>query len=171
MEKGESEEKGTKRRGGWLALYAINPFSVCHAQRLCVGMRIGWTFEGMPTQSRWAWHPRSTFCPFVAGTDWSKAMRSKPKQAPTRLYARTAQGAGPRPCFEGAHCVRRCALVFESAHLGKSRRFLRRCAPFCKVRTKTAHLRRIRAPRSSGPSSLARVPDAGNHCEESLGIR
>jgi hypothetical protein len=26
MEKGESKEKGTKPRGGWVALYAINPF-------------------------------------------------------------------------------------------------------------------------------------------------
>jgi len=53
-------------------------------------------------------------------------------------------GTGSRavPWFEGAHPLRRCAPVFESAHLGKPRRFLRRCAPSSKVRTKTAHLRR-----------------------------
>ncbi len=68
------------------------------------------------------------------GTQTAGSNTSKPKQAPARLYARTAPGAGPRPC-------RRCAIVqgaqhfLKSAHLGKCRRFLRRCAPFCKVRT------------------------------------
>ena len=71
-----------------------------------------------------------------------KTQRSRPKQVPTRLYARTAPGAGPRPCFEGAQGVRRCAAFFGSAHLGKCRRFLRRCAPISKVRTKSAPLRR-----------------------------
>jgi len=37
--------------------------------------------------------------------------------------------------FEGAHRVRRCAALSKSAHLGKPRGFLRRCAPFSKVRT------------------------------------
>ena len=41
-----------------------------------------------------------------------------------------------RLAFEGAHLLRRCAPCFKSAHLGKARSFLRRCAPFCKVRTK-----------------------------------
>jgi hypothetical protein len=39
------------------------------------------------------------------------------------------------PFFEDAHPIRRCATFFESAHLGKPRRFLRRCAAFSKVRT------------------------------------
>jgi hypothetical protein len=42
------------------------------------------------------------------------------------------QGRGPA---EGAHPVRRCAPFSRSAHLGKSRRFLRRCAPVYKMRT------------------------------------
>jgi hypothetical protein len=42
----------------------------------------------------------------------------------------------PKSAFEGAHLLRRCAPVSRSAHLGKSRGFLRRCAPFSKVRTK-----------------------------------
>jgi hypothetical protein len=41
-----------------------------------------------------------------------------------------ANGTGSRamPWFEGAHLVRRCAPELESAHLGKSREFLRGCA-------------------------------------------
>src|SRR5580704_18225900 len=41
-------------------------------------------------------------------------------------------GRGPA---EGAHVVRRCAAFSKSAHLGKPRGFLRRCAPLSKVRT------------------------------------
>jgi hypothetical protein len=61
-------------------------------------------------------------------------------------------GTGSRavPWFEGAHLLRRCAPVFESAHLGKSRRFLRRCAPFSKVRTEKC------APSKTGVVMLKR---------------
>jgi len=57
-------------------------------------------------------------------------------------------GTGSRavPWFEGAHLLRRCAPVFESAHLGKPRRFLRRCAGFSKVRTKNCAPSRNSAP-------------------------
>jgi hypothetical protein len=41
-----------------------------------------------------------------------------------------------RPVFEGAHWVRRGAGCSRGAHLGKARRFLRRCAAFSKVRTR-----------------------------------
>ncbi len=66
--------------------------------------------------------------------------QSRPKSVTTRLYARTALHPravtrGPRPCFEGAHRLRRCAPFSKGAHLGKARRFLRRCAPISKVRT------------------------------------
>ena len=64
-----------------------------------------------------------------------RGRRSRPQHVPARLYARTAPGAGPRPCFEGAQFVRRCAGFSRSGHLGKARRFLRRCAPISKVRT------------------------------------
>jgi hypothetical protein len=79
--------------------------------------------------------------------------RSRPRQVAARLYARTAPHPragtrGPRPRFEGAHPIRRCAAFSTSAHLGKARRFLRRCAPFSKMRTKTAHLRK---ERGAGP--------------------
>jgi hypothetical protein len=40
-----------------------------------------------------------------------------------------------RLAFEGAHLIRRCSPCCKSAHLGKARSFLRRCAPFSKVRT------------------------------------
>jgi hypothetical protein len=49
-----------------------------------------------------------------------------------RTRERVPEGRGPA---EGAHVVRRCAGVSKSAHLGKPRRFLRRCAPFSKMRT------------------------------------
>ncbi len=64
-----------------------------------------------------------------------------------RLYATTAPGAGPRPPAEGAHGVRRCAPISRSAHLGKPRRFLRRSAPFSKMRTKNC------APSNAGSKS------------------
>ena len=55
--------------------------------------------------------------------------RSKPKPAVARLYARTAPGPRAVPLFEGAHLLSKMRTVFKSAHLGKSRGFLRRCAP------------------------------------------
>jgi hypothetical protein len=57
--------------------------------------------------------------------------------------------SGQRPC-EGAHSLRRCAPFFESAHLGKPRRFLRRCARFYKMRTENCASSQNGAPRSSG---------------------
>jgi hypothetical protein len=39
------------------------------------------------------------------------------------------------PFFEGAQPPSKMLTVFESEHLGKPRRFLRRCAAFSKVRT------------------------------------
>jgi hypothetical protein len=65
-----------------------------------------------------------------------------------------ANGTGSRatPWFEGAQPLRRCAPLSESAHLGKPRRFLRRCAPFSKVRTKKwAHSRRTKSRPGQSP--------------------
>ena len=59
-------------------------------------------------------------------------------------------GTGSRatPWFEGAHSVRRCSLDSKSEHLGKSRRFLRRCAPLSKVRTENCASSKFLTPRS-----------------------
>jgi hypothetical protein len=68
-----------------------------------------------------------------------RPLSDKPTEAEASGCATVrANGTGSRatPWFEGAHPLRRCAPLSESAHLGKPRRFLRRCAPFSKVRTK-----------------------------------
>ena len=46
--------------------------------------------------------------------------RSRPKQVPARLYARTAPGAGPRPCFEGAQFVSKMRTGFRKCASWKS---------------------------------------------------
>ncbi len=61
-------------------------------------------------------------------------------------------GTGSRavPCFEGAHPLRRYSPVSKSEHLGKSRRFHRRCSPLSKVRTENCASSKILTPRSFG---------------------
>jgi hypothetical protein len=74
------------------------------------------------------------------------------------------QGRGP--AFEDAHQIRRCAPKPESAHLGKSRRFLRRCAAFFEgaqllVRifaSKEAGLGLPQAPIASGSRLFRGIP-------------
>jgi len=58
-----------------------------------------------------------------------------PEAQTRRELAEVRATALPRP-FEGAHIVRRCAACWRGAHLGKPRRFLRRCAPISKMRTR-----------------------------------
>ena len=87
-------------------------------------------------------------------TKFVQTKRTRPKQVAARLYASTAPGAGRRPGSKVAQAPSEDAgTVFESAHLGKPRRFLRRCAAFSKVRTKKCATRRtvcavrvVRAP-------------------------
>src|ERR1700722_8713229 len=57
-------------------------------------------------RSKWRTVKRVCLMRFVSTHN---TKRSRPKPAPARLYARTAPGAGPRPC-------RRCAPSFEEAH-------------------------------------------------------
>jgi hypothetical protein len=60
-----------------------------------------------------------------------KPLSDKPTEAEASGNATLrANGSGSRakPWFEGAHAVRRCTADSNSAHLGKPRRFLRRCA-------------------------------------------
>jgi hypothetical protein len=78
-----------------------------------------------------------------------QTQRARPQQVAARLEASTAPGPGQRP-GEGAHSLRRCAPFFESAHLGKPRRFLRRCARFYKMRTENCASSQNGAPRPSG---------------------
>ena len=76
------------------------------------------------------------------GSNTTQCDRGRSKCLHDFAQGSTAPGTGPRPCFEGAHCGSKMRNWFsKSAHLGKPRRFLRRCAPFSKMRTKTAHLR------------------------------
>jgi hypothetical protein len=77
------------------------------------------------------------------------------------------QGGGP--AFEDAHQIRRRAPKSKSAHLGKSRRFLRRCAAFFEgaqllVRifaSKEAGLGLPQAPTASGGRLLGDTDSTG----------
>ena len=53
-----------------------------------------------------------------------------------RLQCVNGTGSRATPWFEGAQPPSKVLTKLESAHLGKPRRFLRRSAPFSKVRTK-----------------------------------
>jgi hypothetical protein len=79
----------------------------------------------------------------------TRPSRPKPVRALMRHRHRTRERVpeGPGPA-EGAHLIRRCAAFCGSAHLGKPRGFLRRCAAYAKMRTKSAPLRgRVRRGR------------------------
>ncbi len=115
MEKVESEEKGTKRRR-----CRITPYLFGHAKAYAISQDAS---------------PSLPFCGRNRLVE-SNAIEAEASGNTTLRVNGTGSRAVPwGPGSKVRTGFRRCALVFESAHLGKSRRFLRRCAPFSKVRT------------------------------------
>ena len=71
---------------------------------------------------------------------------------------------------EGAQPVRRCARFSKSAHLGKPRGFLRRCAPFSKVRTEKCASSKggTKIVCQTGPVDRARLTSLYAYCRPGL---
>jgi hypothetical protein len=98
--------------------------------------------------------------------DQSKTTRSRPRQVPARLYARTAPHAragtrGPRPCFEGAQFVRRCAPFLKVRILENAGDSFEDAHPFprCARKLRTFERRLVRSPVSAGSHDLSCTAD------------
>ncbi len=98
--------------------------------RLCVGVSSNVKQIRTPTQSRGRGTQNRPVERDAIEAEASVCTTLRRERHRTR--ERVPEGRGP--AFEDAHRIRRCAPKSKSAHLGKPRRFLRRCAAFSKVR-------------------------------------
>ena len=94
--------------------------------RLCVGVSSNVKQIRTPTQSRGRGTQNRPVERDAIEAEASVCTTLRRERHRTR--ERVTEGRGP--AFEDAHRIRRCAPKPKSADLGKSRRFLRRCAAF-----------------------------------------